>query len=127
MTMRPIGKVRQSLINRLGAAAGSMVGGCCDFNLGLRVQVLENQPRDHDGPLFGRFIIADVGTNANSACLRFLLNRETDANEVLSAIRHEHPTRISVVNARNLVLVSSSSDLAGAALSGAGSPGSRPG
>jgi hypothetical protein len=104
--MRPLGEVKRHLVSRRGAQAGAIVRGCGIFNRGLRVQVLQEQPREHEGPLHGRFIILDVGENAHSDALIPLVNEETDAEQVLRVIREEHPACISVVNARSLYVES---------------------
>jgi hypothetical protein len=85
-------------VNRSGAAAGSVLLGSSRNNRGLRLQVLQEQPPGHDGPLLGPFVILDVGDNLHSQALRVLAGRATDAAEVLGAIRRLHPGCVSVAN-----------------------------
>jgi hypothetical protein len=73
-------------------------------NRGLRLRVLEEQPRGHEGPLLGRFVLLDAGEGKHAGALRPLLNREADADEVLAAIRREHPGCVSVVVAWRLAV-----------------------
>jgi hypothetical protein len=91
-------------VNRSGAATGSVLRGSVGNNWGLRLRVLQEQPRGHDGPLRGRFVILDVGDNKHSEALRELAGRLTDAEEVLRAIRRLHPGCVSVANVGILAL-----------------------
>jgi hypothetical protein len=92
------------LVSKHGAPANSILRGCGISNQGLRVRILQAQPRDKDGPLLGPFIILDAGKNRHTQALTSLLNRETDGQEVLALIRKDHPACVSVVNANILVL-----------------------
>jgi hypothetical protein len=102
--MSSLGRTRALSVNRSGAAAGSALLGSCTNNQGLRLQVLQEQPRGHDGPLRGRFVVLDAGDNMHSQALRELAGRVTDAGEVLRAIRRLHPGCVSVANANILAL-----------------------
>ena len=94
----------QTRVNRSGAAAGCVLRGSSGHNRGLRLQVLQEQPRGHDGPLRGPFVILDVGDNMHSQALWELAGRVTDAEEVLRAIRRLHPGCVSVANVGILAL-----------------------
>jgi hypothetical protein len=95
---------RSLSVNRSGAAVGSVLLGSCTNNQGLRLRVLQEQPRGHDGPLRGQFVILDVGDNKHSQALAALAGRVTDAGEVLRAIRQLHPGCVSVANVGVLAL-----------------------
>jgi hypothetical protein len=99
-----LGRTRVLSVNRSGAPAGSVLLGPCRNNRGLRLRGLHEQPRGHDGPLRGPFVILDVGDNKHSQALRELAGRVTDADEVLRAIRRLHPGCVSVVNVGILAL-----------------------
>jgi len=92
-----------SVSNR-GAAAGTVLVGGGLSNRGVRLQVLREQAKGDDGPLKGRFVILDVGDNMYSQSLRFLLDRETDAAEVMGILGPEYGGYVHVVNAGILVL-----------------------
>jgi hypothetical protein len=85
-------------VNHCGAAAGSVLRGTVPNNQGLRLRVLEDQPRGREGPLAGRFVLLDAGDNKHAEALRPLLHRETDAQELLAVIRRQHRACVSVAN-----------------------------
>jgi hypothetical protein len=85
-------------VNNCGAAAGSVLRGTVPNNQGLRLRVLEDQPRGREGPLAGRFVLLDAGDNKHADALAHLLHRETDAREVLAALRRLRPGCVSVAN-----------------------------
>jgi hypothetical protein len=85
-------------VNSTGAAAGSVLRGVVPSNEGLRLRLLQDQPEGLDGPLQGRFVILDTGTNKHAASLGPLLHTETDAAEVLAVLRRGSPQCVSVVN-----------------------------
>jgi hypothetical protein len=91
-------------VNKQGAAAGSVLRGSSPINEGLRLRVLQEQARGTDGPIRGRFLILDVGDNKHSDALTALLDRATDALEVLALIRREHAGCVSVVNTNILAV-----------------------
>jgi hypothetical protein len=91
-------------VNKQGAAAGRVLRGSSPINEGLRLRVLQEQPRGNDGPIRGRFLILDVGNNKHSDALTALLGRATDALEVLALIRREHEGCVSVVNTNILAM-----------------------
>jgi hypothetical protein len=90
-------------VNRCGASAGSVVCGAGLNNQGLRVKLLQEQVRGHDGGVLGGFVILDVGDNMHSPCLEALLHQETNAAEVLGIIRREHAGCVSIVNTNILI------------------------
>ena len=90
-------------VSRRGAPADSILRGNGISNQGLRVRILQEQPRDRDGPILGQFIILDAGKNRHTQALTPLVNRLTDSQEVLRIIRKEHPACVNVVNANILV------------------------
>jgi hypothetical protein len=94
--------MRSRLVSFQGASAGSILLGAGLTNKGLRLRILEDQKRGMEGPIMGRFIILDPGENARSDSLRALVNRATDAQEVLHALREDHPACVNVVNAHAL-------------------------
>jgi hypothetical protein len=94
---------RPSSASTDGAAAGAVLRGCAGNNEGLRIRVLEDQPRGASGPVRGPFIILDAGDNRHTASLEALLHRPTDAAEVLRAIRRARQACVSVVNLAGLV------------------------
>ena len=89
-------------VSTLGAVAGSVLRGAGLNNRGLRLRVLQEQEKGHDGPIRGLFVILDAGTNRHSRSLADLLHSETDAREVLGIIRERHPGCVSVANANIL-------------------------
>jgi hypothetical protein len=90
-------------VNKRGAGAGCVLCGAGMNNRGIRLKVLQEQPRGHDGPLRGGIVILDVGDNTHSQSLQAVLGRVTDAEEVVRIIRQRHPGCVSVVNANILV------------------------
>jgi len=102
--MKLIAERKTLLLSRRGARAGEVLCGCGLNNQGLRLQVLEDQARGHEGPIRGRFVLLELGDNVHAEALAPLLNQETDAQEVLAAIRRERPACVSVVNARSLAV-----------------------
>jgi hypothetical protein len=91
-------------VNRQGAVAGSVLCGSGLNNRGLRLRVLHEQARGHDGALKGRFVILDVGDNTHSPYLAALLQRVTDAEEVAGIIRRHSRGCVNVANANILVV-----------------------
>ena len=91
-------------VSRRGAAADSVLRGSGISNQGLRVRILQAQPRDRDGPILGPFVLLDAGKNRHTEALAPLVNRVTDSQEVLRIIRKEHPACVNVVNANILGL-----------------------
>src|SRR5688572_22226018 len=97
-------EVRQRLVSKHGAAAGSVLAGASPNNQGLRLRVRQTQGRGDGGPLRGGFVILDAGDNRHSDALLPLLGRETTAEELLRLLRRWHPACVSVANA-NLLTV----------------------
>jgi hypothetical protein len=90
-------------VARLGAPAQSILRGSGISNQGLRLRILQDQPRGKDGPIDGPFIVLDAGKNRHTQVLLTLLNRESDSQEVLQLIRQDHPACVNAVNANILV------------------------
>jgi len=97
---------KRNVVSLRGAAAGSVLCGVGMNNQGVRVRVFQEQKRGNDGPVQGRVVILDVGDNRHSDSLRPLLNRTTDAVEVVRLIREHHPGCVSVANANILAVES---------------------
>jgi hypothetical protein len=95
-------------VNNTGARSGCILRGVASQNEGLRLRVLQDQPKGEGGPIKGRFEILDVGDNKHSDSLQELLGATTDAEEVITVIRRAHPGCVSVVNA-NLLMVEGAS------------------
>jgi hypothetical protein len=91
-------------VNQSGAAAGSILRGCSLKNKGLRLQISQEQPRGNEGAIRGSFAILDVGDNMHSETLRALLNRPTDAEEVLLVTRERSRSCVNAANANQLVV-----------------------
>jgi hypothetical protein len=94
----------RNAVNQTGAKTGCILCGAAPNNTGLRLQILQDQPRGQGGPIGGPFQILDVGNNKYSELLEGLLGRTTDAEEVIRLIRREYPGCVSIVNANILVL-----------------------
>jgi hypothetical protein len=88
---------------RTGAKTGCVLGGAAKNNRGLRLRIMQDQPRGSDGPLVGAFHILDVGDNKYSACLEALVGRATDADQVARTIRQASPQCVNIVNSNLLV------------------------
>src|SRR4051812_25321723 len=93
-----------ALVSKRGAPAEAILRGSGISNQGLRVRVLQEQPKGKDGPIEGPFVILDVGKNRHSQALAPLVNQVTDSQTVLQIIRKEHPACVNAVNANILVL-----------------------
>lgn len=91
-------------VSQCGASAGSVLFGAGMNNQGLRLRVCQAQFRGSDGPIQGGFVILNVGDNKHSESLTPLLNRMTNAGEVVRLIRERHPSCVSVTNANILVV-----------------------
>jgi hypothetical protein len=100
MTFR---RTRSLAVSEQGAVAGCVLLGDSRSNSGLRIRVLQEQARGHDGAVKGPFVILDVGDNVHSTCLLALLHKMTDADEVLGLVRRGHSMCVNVVNANTLV------------------------
>src|SRR5437899_9556447 len=94
----------RNAVSQTGGRAGSIVCGAAPSNNGLRLRVLQDQPRGQSGPIQGSFQILNAGDNKYSEFLQGLLGRATDAEEVVRLIRREHPMCVSIVNPNILVL-----------------------
>jgi hypothetical protein len=91
-------------VARQGANAHSVLRGVGFVNQGLRLQVLEPQPRGGLGPIKGRFVLLDAGDNKHADALDSLVGEVTDAQAVLRLIREGSPGCVSVVNTNILAL-----------------------
>ena len=99
--MFPLAKPQRS-VGRLGAEANALLRGTGDHNRGLVIRVTQPQARGHEGPIQGNFVILEAGDNRHSDTLSGMLNRETNAQEILKLIRSKHPACVNVVNANSL-------------------------
>jgi hypothetical protein len=89
-------------VSDTGARAGAILVGVVPQNDGLRLKVLQDQPKGGGGPIKGKFQILDVGDNKHSDSLRELLGAPTDAEEVVIIIRRTYPSCVNIVNANIL-------------------------
>ncbi len=87
-----------------GAPAGSVLCGASLTNRGLRLQIREPQPPGNAGAVAGRFIILDAGIGVHTDVLLPFIGRETDAVELLAAIRSRRPGSVHVASTRRLAL-----------------------
>ena len=94
---------KSRMVHKRGAVAGCVLRGSGLNNQGLRLRVSQEQARGNDGPIKGSFVILDVGDNMHSQSLRALLQRVTNAAEVIGIIRQHHPGCVNVANANILV------------------------
>jgi hypothetical protein len=92
------------MVNARGAGAGCILRGSGLHNQGLRLRVSQEQPRGHDGAIQGTFVILDVGHNMHSPALKALLQKVTDADEVLEIIRQRHASCVNIANTNILAL-----------------------
>ena len=100
----PIQGSRQQTVNSTGATAGSVLKGVGPHNRGLRLKVYREQPKSADGPIRGVFQLLHAGDNKYSALLDGFLGWDLTAEELLLAIRQEHPLCVSPVNASALAV-----------------------
>lgn len=84
--------------------AGCILRGCGGNNQGLRLRILQDQAKGHDGPIQGNFVLLDVGNCKHSIALEPLLHRVINAQEVLQVIRRLHRACVNVTNANILAL-----------------------
>src|SRR5207245_5149226 len=91
-------------VSDTGAIKDSILIGIAPHNEGLRLKILQDQPRGDGGPIKGALQILDVGDNKHSESLRTLLGRSTNAEEVITLIRTAHPSCVNVVNANILTV-----------------------
>ena len=99
----PLAKPQRS-VGRLGAEPDSVLRGVGENNQGLLLRSTQAQSRGHDGPIQGPFVIFDAGDNRHTETLTPLLNKVTNAQEVLALLRQKHPTCVNVVNASSLTV-----------------------
>src|SRR5438105_15778749 len=78
-------------VDKVGAKAGCILCGSGMNNEGLRLRILEDQPRGHDGAITGAFQLLGVGPNKYSRFLQRLLGKMSSSEEILGIIRREHP------------------------------------
>jgi hypothetical protein len=96
--------IDRNRVSDTGAKRDSILVGVAPHNEGLRLKILQDQPKGDGGPIKGRLQILDVGDNKHSESLRTLLGRTTDAEEVVTIIRSVHPSCVNVVNANILTV-----------------------
>jgi hypothetical protein len=94
----------QRTVEDCGAAEGSVLVGLAPSNAGLRVRVMQAQARGDGGPIKGEFVILAAGYKPHTDALRHLVGWETNAEEVVVAVRQRHPTSVNPVNANILVV-----------------------
>jgi hypothetical protein len=99
------GDYLRSRVSVTGARAGAILVGVAPHNEGIRLRILQDQPRSGGGPIQGSFQILDVGDNKHSDSLRELLGVTTDATAVVSIIRRTHRSCVNIVNANILTEV----------------------
>ena len=99
-----LGSPKPTPVSASGADAGRVLRGVGRSNEGIRLVIQEAQPRGCHGPLTGRFVILETGENMHAPSLAGLVDRPTDAAEVLALIRRHHPGCVNVVNTNILVL-----------------------
>lgn len=92
------------MVRASGASAGSILRGSGLSNQGLRLRVSQEQPRGHDGAIQGTFVILDVGHNMHSPALKILLQKVTDAEEVLEIVRQRHASCVNIASTNILAL-----------------------
>jgi hypothetical protein len=92
----------QRTVEDCGAVPGAVLVGLGPSNAGLRVRVLQAQARGDGGPIKGDFVILAAGDNPHADALRPLVGWETNAEEVVVAVRRRHPTSVNPVNANIL-------------------------
>jgi hypothetical protein len=102
-TLRRVQPKKVLTVSVCGAPAGARLQGGGVSNQGLLIKVFQEQVKGKDGGIKGRFLILDAGNNKHSPVLCGLLQRLTDAEEVLGLIRRKDPGCVSVVNANSLV------------------------
>ena len=91
-------------VSHTGAKMGQVLEGAAPSNKGLRLLILQDQPRSGGGPISGHFHILDAGDNKHADSLSTLLGQATNAAEVIRTIRQEYPQCVSVVNSNILIL-----------------------
>src|SRR5437879_127310 len=72
----------RNAVSQTGAKRGLILGGATDANRGLRLRILQDQPRGVGGPISGPFYILSAGDNKHAESLSTLLGQATDAAEV---------------------------------------------
>ena len=93
----------QRTVEDCGAAQGSVLVGLGPNNAGLRVRVVQAQARGDGGPIKGEFVLLAAGDNHHAVALQPLVGWETNAEEVVVAVRQRRPTSVNPVNANSLV------------------------
>jgi hypothetical protein len=94
----------QRTVEDYGAAPGSVLVGLGPSNAGLRVRVVQAQARGDGGPIKGEFVILATGDNPHTDTLLPLVGWETNAEEVVIAVRRRRPTSVNPVNANILIV-----------------------
>jgi hypothetical protein len=91
-------------VSGAGARSGCILRGVVPHNEGIRLRILQDQPKGTTGPIQGRFEILNVGNNKHANSLLELVGRTTDAKEVVNVLRGTYPKCVSVVNANSLTV-----------------------
>jgi hypothetical protein len=94
----------QRTVEDCGAAEGSVLVGLGPNNAGLRVRVLQAQARGDGGPIKGEFVILAAGDNPHTDALRPLVGWQTNAEEVVVAVRQRRPTSVNPINVNILTV-----------------------
>jgi hypothetical protein len=94
----------RNAVSQTGAKTGCILCGAAPNNTGLRLRILQDQPRGQGGALSGSFQILNVGDNKYAEFLEGLLGRATDAEEVVRTIRREYRQCVSIVNTNVLIV-----------------------
>jgi hypothetical protein len=92
------------VVSQDGAPQESILYGVGHNNHGLRLRVLQQQPKGDEGPICGSIVVLDVGDNRHADALVPFLGRVTTALEVLAALRVQSPACVHVVNASALAV-----------------------
>jgi hypothetical protein len=90
---------------RTGAQTGCILGGATESNKGLRIRILQAQPKGVDGPIGGVFQILDAGDNKHAEFLAPLLGKTADAvsarhDSTGSSLLREHRKHQRVIRGR---------------------------
>ena len=94
----------QRTVEDCGAAEGSVLVGLGPNNAGLRVRVVQAQARGDGGPIKGEFVILAAGDNHHADALQPLVGSETNAEEVVVAVRQRRPTSVNPINVNILTV-----------------------
>jgi hypothetical protein len=91
-------------VSATGAPAGTVLRGIKPHNHGVRIAIVQGQPRGDGGPVHGLFRLLGEGDNQHSEKLRIYVGMEMTAGELLRIVREEHPMCVNPVNANGLAI-----------------------